>query len=73
MSELSQMIRWNTKFVRGLAQSVLERARVIRHGLNMAAAEAGAVSQEKKTAPKPRKESKRKKQKRGTKVSKRRG
>lgn len=30
---ISQMIRWNTKFVRGLAQSVLERAKVIRSGL----------------------------------------
>ena len=33
MSELSQMLRWNANFVRGLAQSVLERARVIRGSL----------------------------------------
>jgi hypothetical protein len=26
-------IRWNANFVRGLAQSVLERAKVIRNGL----------------------------------------
>jgi hypothetical protein len=30
MTEISNMIRWNANFVRGLAQSVLERARVIR-------------------------------------------
>jgi hypothetical protein len=33
MTDLTQMIRWNTNFVRGLAQSVLDRARVIRGGL----------------------------------------
>src|SRR4051812_13244226 len=33
MTDLSQMIRWNANFVRGLAQSVLERARVIRESL----------------------------------------
>ena len=33
MTDLSQMIRWNTNFVRGLAQSVLERAKVIRTSL----------------------------------------
>ena len=33
MTDLSQMIRWNTKFVRGLAQSVLDRAKVIRSSL----------------------------------------
>jgi hypothetical protein len=30
MTDLSGMIRWNANFVRGLAQSVLERAKVIR-------------------------------------------
>jgi hypothetical protein len=33
MPEISNMIRWNANFVRGLAQSVLERARVIRGSL----------------------------------------
>lgn len=30
MTELSQVIRWNTNFVRGLAEAVLNRARAIR-------------------------------------------
>jgi len=30
---LTQMIRWNANFVRGLAQSVLDRAKVIRSTL----------------------------------------
>ncbi len=34
MPDLSQVIRWNAGFVRGLAQSVLERARVIRGSLS---------------------------------------
>lgn len=33
MADLSQVIRWNTNFVRGLAESVLSRAKVIRSGL----------------------------------------
>lgn len=33
MADLSQMIRWNANFVRGLAQSVLDRAKVIRSTL----------------------------------------
>ena len=33
MSDLTQMIRWNANFVRGLAQSVLDRAKVIRTSL----------------------------------------
>ena len=30
MTDFSQMIRWNANFVRGLAQSVLERAKAVR-------------------------------------------
>lgn len=30
MTNIPNVIRWNANFVRGLAQSVLERARVIR-------------------------------------------
>ena len=33
MADLTQMIRWNANFVRGLAQSVLDRAKVIRSTL----------------------------------------
>lgn len=33
MTDLSQMIRWNANFVRGLAESVLNRAKVIRTSL----------------------------------------
>lgn len=33
MTEITNVIRWNANFVRGLAQSVLERARVIRGSL----------------------------------------
>ena len=33
MTELSQMIRWNTGFMRGLAESVLNRAKLIRSSL----------------------------------------
>jgi hypothetical protein len=33
MTDISQMIRWKTGFVRGLAQSVLERAKAIRSTL----------------------------------------
>ncbi len=34
MTGIENMIRWNANFVRGLAQSVLERAKVIRGSLN---------------------------------------
>jgi len=34
MADLTQMIRWNANFVRGLAQSVLDRAKTIRTSLN---------------------------------------
>lgn len=33
MADISQVIRWNTGFIRGLAQSVLDRAKTIRTGL----------------------------------------
>ena len=41
MTDLSQMLRWNANFVRGLAQSVLERAKVIRSTLTPSALSAG--------------------------------
>lgn len=44
MTDLSQMIRWNANFVRGLAQSVLERAKVIRSTLTPYTSENGMVS-----------------------------
>jgi hypothetical protein len=47
MTDLSQVIRWNANFVRGLAQSVLERARVIRSTLKTS--EAGVVALAKST------------------------
>ena len=34
MTDLSGMIRWNANFVRGLAESVLNRAKVIRSSLS---------------------------------------
>jgi hypothetical protein len=40
MADLTQMIRWNANFVRGLAQSVLERAKEIRGSLGPNTAEA---------------------------------
>lgn len=55
MTDLSNMIRWNTNFVRGLAQSVLERAKTIRGTLAKPAAtpvEGAAVVE---AAPKKRK------------------
>jgi hypothetical protein len=33
MADLTNVIRWNAGFIRGLAQSVLERARTVRSGL----------------------------------------
>ncbi len=36
MTDLSNVIRWNANFVRGLAESVLNRARVIRSSLSPA-------------------------------------
>ncbi len=33
MADLTGVIRWNANFVRGLAQSVLDRAKVIRTSL----------------------------------------
>jgi hypothetical protein len=44
MKDLTQMIRWNAGFVRGLAQSVLERAQVIRGTLKPVKAEPVAAS-----------------------------
>ncbi|MGZ3723501.1 MAG: hypothetical protein ACXVA9_11250 [Bdellovibrionales bacterium] len=48
MTDLTQMIRWNANFVRGLAQSVLERAKVIRSTLTPYTSEATPIF----TAPK---------------------
>jgi len=36
MTDFTQMIRWNANFVRGLAESVLNRAKVIRSSLTSA-------------------------------------
>jgi hypothetical protein len=33
MTDLTQVIRWNTGFIRGLAQSVLEHAKTVRGSL----------------------------------------
>ena len=49
MTDFSQMIRWNAGFVRGLAQSVLERAKTIRTSLTAYSAD------EKSEVRKPRK------------------
>jgi hypothetical protein len=45
MAELTQLIRWNTGFIRGLAQSVLNRAKSIRHSLPGYGSEAEVVAQ----------------------------
>lgn len=39
MADLTQVIRWNAGFVRGLAQSVLDRARIVRSTLTSYTAE----------------------------------
>lgn len=39
MTDISDMIRWNAGFVRGLAQSVLERAKAIRGSLQTVTSE----------------------------------
>jgi hypothetical protein len=44
---ISQMIRWNANFVRGLAQSVLDRAKVIRSTLEPYASELTTLAQSK--------------------------
>ena len=43
MADLTQMIRWNANFVRGLAQSVLDRAKTIRTSLNPYGVEAAVA------------------------------
>ncbi len=43
MAELGHMLKWNADFVRGLAQVVLERARMIRSSLPGSAAAAAPV------------------------------
>lgn len=50
MTDLSGIVRWNANFVRGLAQSVLERAKVIRTSLGPATAK--PVRKSKKVAAK---------------------
>ena len=47
MTDLSQMIRWNANFVRGLAQSVLERAKVIRGSLKPSQASSTTAMEDK--------------------------
>ena len=49
MTDLSQMFRWNTGFVRGLAQSVLERAKVIRGSLSPQSGASEAASPARKS------------------------
>ena len=53
MTDLTQVIRWNAGFMRGLAESVLHRAKTIRNSLNPYASAATPVS------AKPKKTSKR--------------
>lgn len=50
MTDFSQVIRWNANFVRGLAESVLNRAKVIRSSLTPSSA-ASAAKPARKTAP----------------------
>jgi len=54
MTGIPNVIRWNANFVRGLAQSVLERARVIRGTLK-----AAPVAKPRKSAKRVRKARKR--------------
>gem|GEM_PF-5492972 len=49
MADISGMIRWNANFVRGLAESVLNRAKVIRTSL------VATTSLEAKASPSPKK------------------
>ncbi len=51
MTDLSQMLRWNTGFVRGLAETVLKRAKVIRSSLNPYQAATPAVKKAKAKQP----------------------
>jgi len=51
MADITQMIRWNTQFVRGLAQTILNRARIIRSSL------APHQAEETKSMTKPSKQS----------------
>ncbi len=50
MTDLTQMIRWKAGFVRGLAQSVLARAKNIREALDKS--EKGAAARKKKAGAK---------------------
>ena len=57
MTDLTQVIRWNTGFVRGLAQSVLDRAKIVRSTLTSAAAPTkpkSAVKKKASTSKKPK-------------------
>lgn len=49
MADISGMIRWNANFVRGLAESVLNRAKVIRTSL------VATTGLEAKASPSPKK------------------
>lgn len=56
MTDLSQLVRWNAGFVRGLAQSVLERAKTIRTsltGAEVAPAQPKTVGKSAKAKRKP--------------------
>lgn len=48
MADLTQVIRWNAGFLRGLAQSVLDRAKVIRSSLGSGKTFATTLSAETK-------------------------
>lgn len=48
MPEFTQMIRWNAGFVRGLAESVLARAKVIRETLETSISKKPLVTKAKK-------------------------
>ncbi|NJL24494.1 MAG: hypothetical protein HC902_04555 [Calothrix sp. SM1_5_4] len=72
MTDLSGMIRWNANFVRGLAESVLTRAKVIRTSLG-GVAPSSAVEVKKSATPASRgmnKTNKTKKAKKTTKAAK---
>ncbi len=54
MADLGEMIRWNAGFVRGLAQSVLDRAQKIRSSLAPYVTEADTSVEAAGKKPKPR-------------------
>lgn len=59
-TEIGEVIRWNANFVRSLAQSVLDRAKMIRSSLAPVATETSVISVTKSTKKASRASSKRK-------------